>query len=270
MKIDGKIIAEQIRKDLNRRIGDLISHGITPKLAIITLGDESSWESYVSQKLKVAEELGIKAILINLADSDEETLLKTIQEIDTDPLYHGIIVQRPMPSLISREKVVEAISKSKDIDGFRSDSPFEVPVWLAVKRLLEEAKVINNTKELEFVVIGKGETAGKPIVNGLIRLGINPTVIDTQTQNPAQIIKQADVIISAVGKSGVIAPENLKSGVVLIGVGTHGEDGKIRGDYRARDIESIAGFYTTTPGGVGPVNLSYLFDNLVRAAEVDG
>lgn len=280
MKINGTNIADEIKDSLNKRIGNLIARGVTPKIAIITLGDESSWESYVSQKLKVADLLGIKAVLINLADSDEKTLLKTIHEIDVDPLYHGIIVQRPMPTNISREKVIEAISASKDIDGFRPDSPFEVPVWLAVRRLLEQSlaqssKLLPRGKagkaqslgELKFAVLGKGETAGGPIARGLKRMGIEPKIIDSKTENPKSILKKADVIISAVGKSRVVVPENLKSGVVLIGVGTHNEDGKIRGDYRAIEIESVAKNFTTTPGGVGPVNLAYLFSNLVTAAE---
>ena len=285
MKISGKLVAEELREELKTRINKLLEKGIVPKIAIITLGAEGSWESYVKQKLKVAEELGITAVLINLKDADEEKLLKTVAEIDSDPKYHGLIVQRPMPASISREKVVNAISAEKDTDGFRPDSRCGVPVWLAAKKLMEvslkETGLDEKRNELKFVVIGKGETAGGPTAKGLIKMGIVPTVIDSKTENPEEILKKADVIITCVGRSGVIKPEQIKPGVILIGVGTHNEEGppgpinghveagRLRGDYVDSEIENIAGSYTPTPGGIGPVNLTYLFTNLIDATEAN-
>ena len=268
MKIDGREIAEGVRSDLKSRIQDLKTKNITPKIAIITLGDESSWATYVRQKIKVASELGIIAELVNLRDADESELLRTVSQIDNDKTYHGIIVQRPMPSSFSREKVINAISTEKDIDGFRPDSEFEVPVWLAVKKIIE-SRIMNHESwsKLGFVVLGKGETAGSPAISGLKKLGIEPQVIDSKTENPDEILKRADVIISCVGRSGIIKPSNIKPGAILIGVGIRGEDGKVRGDYLEEDIENVASAYTPTPGGVGPVNLSYLFANLIDAAE---
>lgn len=270
MKIDGRKIAEQIRKNLKSEIIDLKSHDIVPKIAIITLGSEASWETYVRQKIKVAQELGIKTVLINLEDGDEEKLIQTVREIDSDPNYHGIIVQRPIPSNFNRERVVNAIAPEKDVDGFRSDSKFEVPVWLAVKRLLEES--LQNTKyellTIKLVVIGKGETAGGPIIRGLKTLGIEPQIVDSRTENRDKILKNADVIIPCVGRPNIVRSDNIKKGMILIGVGTHGEDERLRGDYKVEEIEQIAGVYTPTPGGVGPINLSYLFSNLVEAAKL--
>lgn len=270
MKIDGRKIAEEIRSELKVRIQELTGWGIVPKIAIITLGPESSWETYVRQKIKVTGELGIKAVLITLENADQSKLIRTLREIDSDPNYHGIIVQRPMPGNIDRAAVVNAISPEKDIDGFRSDSKFEVPVWLAVKRILSESGIMNyeSWKKQKFVVIGKGETAGGPIARGLKKLEVEPQIIDSKTQNPEEILKSADVIISCVGESGVVRSENLKKGVILIGVGTHGEDLGLRGDYSEQEIENVAGAYTPTPGGVGPVNLSYLFSNLVKAVTI--
>ncbi len=266
MRIDGAKIAEEIKAGLLMRIEELTQRGITPKIAIITLGDESSWEAYVRQKIKVASELGITAELINLKDADQVKLIETIKKIDDDKSYHGVIVQRPMPPTIERLAVVEAISKKKDVDGFRTDSMFKVPVWLAVKRLVEQATAADwNTQK--FVVIGKGETAGGPIARGLTSLGIKPTVVDSKTENPESITKQADVIITCVGKSHVVTKDNIKNGAIVIGVGTHDENGKIRGDFEESEIENIAGSFTPTPGGVGPVNLSYLFSNLIQAAK---
>lgn len=271
MKIDGRRIAEEIRNELKSYILQLKNQGIVPKIAIITLGPESSWETYVRQKIKVARELGIKTVtvLINLEDSDEEKLIRTIREIDKDPNYHGIIVQRPIPPNFNRERVVNSISPKKDVDGFRPDSKFEVPVWLAVKKILE-SRIMNyeSWRELNFVVLGKGETAGGPIIRGLKKMGLEPQIIDSRTTNPVTILKNADIIISCVGKIRVVSSKNIKKGVILIGVGIRGEDGTVKGDYNEEEIEKIAGAYTPTPGGVGPVNLSYLFKNLVKAAMI--
>jgi methylenetetrahydrofolate dehydrogenase (NADP+)/methenyltetrahydrofolate cyclohydrolase len=187
--------------------------------------------------------------------------------LDKDPTIHGIIVQRPIPASFNRTKVVNAISPRKDVDGFRPDSKFEVPVWLAVKRLIAQAlldlDIHKGWRDFRFVVLGKGETAGGPVIAGLKSLGLNPLIVDSKTINASKIIKTGDIIISCVGKSGILNSASIKKGAILIGVGTHGEDGKLRGDYDVSTIKKIAGAYTPTPGGVGPVNLSYLFKNLV-------
>lgn len=266
MKIDGRAIADTIKNELKEDISSLKERGITPKIAIITLGDESAWETYVRQKLKVAETLGIDAQLINLKEATEEDLLNIVNKIDNDPNFNGLIVQRPMPDSFSKEKVINAISSIKDIDGFRPDSTFQVPVWLAVKRLLTEVNSLDTKRT--FVVIGKGETAGRPCINGLKALGINLQVIDSHTENVDEILKNGDVIISCIGKSGVVRKDNIKDGVILIGVGIHSEDGKVKGDYEESEIENVANAYTPTPGGVGPVNLAYLFSNLIEATKL--
>ncbi len=268
MRIDGRKIAQEIRDELKSEIEELSKKGITPKIGIITLGPETSWEIYVRQKIKVAAELGIKAVLINLADASEEQLARTVREIDSDSNYHGIIIQRPIPSNFNREVVVNLISPEKDVDGFRDDSKFEIPVWLAVKRILDEIIRISNFefRISNLVVVGKGETAGGPIIRGLRKMGIDPKIIDTRTNNRDQILRNADILISCVGKQNIVRADQIKKGVILIGVGTHGEDLGLRGDYKVEEIEDIAGAYTPTPGGVGPVNLSYLFQNLIQAA----
>jgi methylenetetrahydrofolate dehydrogenase (NADP+)/methenyltetrahydrofolate cyclohydrolase len=268
MRIDGERIAQSIRDELRTKIQKLAEQKIVPGLAIITLGPEESWEIYVKRKIKVAKDLGIKAVLINLEDANEDKLIRTVRDVDLDPAYHGIIVQRPIPFNFNRERVVNSISPEKDVDGFRADSKFEVPVWLAVKRILSIVNGQWSIVNSNIVVVGKGETAGAPIIHGLKNLGVEPLIIDSQTKNRDEILKNADIIISCVGKPNIIRANNIKQGVTLIGVGTHGEDGELRGDYNQKEIEKIAIAYTPTPGGVGPVNLSYLFKNLVQAAKL--
>lgn len=274
MKINGKLLADQMQISLLQRAQDLKNHSITPKIAIITLGDEESWSTYVGAKLRLAEKLGINAELINLKDSDEKTLLATIEELNNDKSCNGLIVQRPFPQKYDREKIIYAIKKEKDIDGFRSDSPFAVPVWLAVEeiithieKLLDATEIHNSPIRQAISVIGKGETAGKPIINGLKKIGLFPKIIDSSTKDRKEILKKSKIIISAVGKENVVDPEFLSQGVILIGVGIHrNADGKLAGDYDEAQIEHVASFYTPTPGGIGPLNLAYLFQNLLSAA----
>ena len=274
MKINGKLLADQMQISLLQRAQDLKNHSITPKIAIITLGDEESWSTYVGAKLRLAEKLGINAELINLKDSDEKTLLATIDELNNDTSCNGLIVQRPFPQKYDREKIIYAIKKEKDIDGFRSDSPFAVSVWLAVEeiithieKLLDATEIHNSPIRQAISVIGKGETAGKPIINGLKKIGLFPKIIDSSTKDRKEILKKSKIIISAVGKENVVDPEFITQGVILIGVGIHrNADGKLAGDYDEAKIEHVASFYTPTPGGIGPLNLAYLFQNLLSAA----
>jgi methylenetetrahydrofolate dehydrogenase (NADP+)/methenyltetrahydrofolate cyclohydrolase len=269
MLINGKEIAEEIISQMQEQVDAAKARGITPRIAIITLGLEEAWKAYVGQKIKLAKRLGVAAELINLQDASQEELLSRLKDLNNDPSIHGIIAQRPFPPHIDNEIIVNAISREKDIDGFREDSLFEVPVWLAVKKLLEEIHnkeqsspdFISWLQKKNIVIVGKGITAGQPIEKALIKLGIIPTVVRRDTPDPEHILKEADIIISAVGKT-IIKPSDLKQGVILIGVGLHrNEEGKLKGDYE--DVEEVASFYTPSPGGVGPVNLAYLFKNLL-------
>lgn len=274
MEISGRILADQVLEGVKERISRLAQKGSIPELAIVTVGGEEAWLSYVSQKLKTAERLGIKTDFIKLTGESEAELLQTIQKLNDDNNVHGVIVQRPIPKSFDRKKVIEGISPVKDIDGFRDDSIYIVPVLLAIQHFIREAYGVTTGSELQKVLInqsvlvaGKGETAGGPAIEWLQTLGVNFQVLDSKTTDAEKLIKDADLIICAVGKSNVIKPEFLKKGVVLIGVGTHKEEGKLTGDYKVDEIKEIAKTWTPTPGGVGPLNLAYLFENLITACE---
>lgn len=272
MKIDGTRIAKKLTDELKTQVVKLNSENIFPKLAIVTLGQEDAWSTYVRQKIKLGGKLGVNTELINLTRTTDYELVNLVELLDKNLAIHGIIVQRPMPEEIDNERIISAISPKKDIDGFRKDSNYEVPVWLAVKRALEEVKGRNDflewIKTQDVVVLGKGETAGAPIAEGLKKLGADVKVIDSKTENREFLIKNADIIISAVGKR-IIQSKDLKSGVVLVGIGLfRDENGKLQGDYDEAEIKNVASFYTPTPGGIGPINLAYLFKNLIEASEV--
>jgi len=271
MKIDGLALQQEIITGLGKKIQDFKKRGINPHIAIVTLGDEATWQAYVGQKIKLSDKLGIEKTLINLNPRTTEEVIRAIEELNNDPSIHGIIVQRPFPSHIDTKRVIKSVKREKDIDGFRDDSPYEVPVFLAVLYILssiEKAeKEENFLQNKRILVVGKGETAGNPVIKGLIKRGYSVDIIDSQTENKEEKFSNADIIISAVGKTNVISPLSLKQGAILIGIGIHrGEDG-LEGDYNEEAVKDRVAHYTPTPKGVGPVNLAFLFTNLIEAAK---
>jgi methylenetetrahydrofolate dehydrogenase (NADP+) / methenyltetrahydrofolate cyclohydrolase len=294
MHIDGRIIAERIYTGLTVRIIELRKQGIIPKLAVVLIGDDPGSVNYVSQKEKHAKKIGADLIIERLAtDISQEALGKIVHEFNMELKIHGIIIQRPAPTHISKEFLNEAVIPEKDVDGFHPNSDFAAPIALAVERILYEVykEIIesNVTRESplsgysvpavsygsfadwllgrHMVVVGRGLTAGTPIINHFHNRNTQVSVIDSQTEEPEEILGNADIVISAVGKQNVLATGALKRDAILIGVGLHTEDGVLKGDYQEADVIDRVQFYTRTPGGVGPVNVAMLMDNLVRAAE---
>lgn len=287
MKINGRAIAMEIYEGLKLRSAQLKKQGVIPHIAVILVGADSSSKAFVNQKKEWSKYIGAEFSLINYPDDiSNEELLRSVKYLNNDPDVHGIIIQRPLPSHIHKDELIKAIRREKDIDGFRHDSTYTVPVAGAVMLILEKickyallsqglpvAEVENFRltewlKTQTIVIIGKGETAGNPIISHLNKFGIEPKVITSTTKNPQLIIKNADIVISAVGKGSIISKEMLKQGVILLGVGIHKEkDGLVHGDYSVNDIKDKASFYTASTGGIGPVNVACLLSNLISAAE---
>ncbi|MBI3092694.1 MAG: bifunctional 5,10-methylenetetrahydrofolate dehydrogenase/5,10-methenyltetrahydrofolate cyclohydrolase [Candidatus Levybacteria bacterium] len=278
MRVDGRAIAQSILDDLKNRRENLKKKGVTPHLVIILIGNDPASGAYVQQKILKANEIGVKVTLVNYESRiTNQELITTIEQWNNDNNVHGIIVQRPLPKHIDSEQIAQAVDPKKDVDGFHPESKLEMPLSIAVLRILEHIfssskksshNFINWLKEKSIVIIGKGEAGGKPIINKLRTLGVQPLIIDSKTTNPEVIIKKADIIISAVGKPNIVRSEIIKKGTILISVGLYkGGDEKLHGDYNEEKIKDIASFYTPTPGGVGPVNVACLLENLVIAAE---
>ncbi|MEK7532934.1 MAG: bifunctional 5,10-methylenetetrahydrofolate dehydrogenase/5,10-methenyltetrahydrofolate cyclohydrolase [Patescibacteria group bacterium] len=300
MKIDGKALAESILSELTQKVTVLKSQGITPTLAVILIGDNPASLAYIRQKQKAAERIGAKLLLNHARPASRseagetktmnpEELLRLIQKYNNDPNVHGLIVQRPLPDSMGDTKgIVGAVAPHKDVDGFVPNSPFDVPVARAVWEIIGSTR--QNPKHI--VVIGRGETAGKPIANYLHRLFATSTtdvatksrgfatsqkerrdnqhcttsLIHSHTSHPKEIMQRADIIISCVGKERVVTGDCVKPGAMLISVGIwRDSSGKLRGDYNEEEIANVASFYTPTPGGVGPVNVACLMQNLIKA-----
>lgn len=276
MKINGQQIAQSILESLRKEVELLKSQGIIPHLAVILVGENQSSAIYVRQKELKAKLIGAKISVYRLKeDISQAEILSLINQLNADPNVHGIIIQRPLPPHIDDQVITYSTDANKDVDGFRHDSPFSPPVALAVHRILEEIRKKEHSQEpfdawiknKKIVLIGKGQTAGRPMMNYFAKLDIPFTVIDSKTKDKENILRNADILISAVGKRGVIRPEFIKKGAILIGVGMHPEKGKMRADYEEKLIAEKASYFTPVPKGVGPVNVAMLLHNLIKAAK---
>lgn len=266
MKIDGKEIAQKILQELKIKVKKLQEKNIIPHLVIVLVGDDPASLAYINQKKLKAEQIGVKTTIYRLPPSSANSVFQLLNDLNHLTTVNGIIVQRPVPQDIDIERLDKAIDPIKDVDGFHFKSKFQPPISLVVFTILENINVSPVGKNV--VVLGKGETGGQPIIKTLRKMGINPTVIDSKTKNPEILIKNADIIISAVGKPNIVKPNMIKKGVVLISIGLHkGTDKKLHGDYEEPEIKNIASFYTPTPGGVGPINVAMLLRNLLISCE---
>lgn len=283
MKLNGQEIAGNLYKDLKKRVEKLAKKKVVPHLVVFLIGENPASVAYVTLKQKKAEEISAKVTILRYDTSiTTKDLAEKVKLLNDDPYVQGILIQRPLPDQIDVEQLELLTNPEKDIDGFHPDSPYILPLPLAVVKILEEIydeSSLRGPKRRDdgflvwlqsknIVVIGKGPTGGGPVLEYLISLKVIPHIIDSKTKNPEALMKAADIVISCVGRPNVVKPEQLKKGVILISVGIfRNEQNKLSGDYVPAEIEEIASYYTPTPGGVGPVNVAMLMENLVTAAE---
>ncbi|MBI4226300.1 bifunctional 5,10-methylenetetrahydrofolate dehydrogenase/5,10-methenyltetrahydrofolate cyclohydrolase [Candidatus Roizmanbacteria bacterium] len=286
MEIHGKKIASSFEKILKKEAKKLRKK--TPlKLTVFLVGQASDQLSFVKIKAKIAKRLGIGFELIHLKDTPSfENFMHKIKEKSQDPKTTAIIIQQPLPAQLSTESIYEYIPSLKEIEGHKRKTPFFPPIGLATLTILKYiyAKSRNNSyliidihkektlfkklfRNKRLVLVGRGITGGRPIGKTLTQARINFINVNSQTPDPQSYYKEADVIITAVGKK-IITADMIKPGVVLINVGIRREAGKLRGDYDEKEIKDIAGFYTTTPGGIGPIDVLHLYKNLIDAAKM--
>ena len=277
MEINGKEIAQSIYAELKENVGELIMRGRTPHLVVILVGDNPSSIAYVNQKRKWAEFIGADVIIEEYPEKTTQDFLeKRIEDLNQNASVHAILVQIPLPRHLDADKLTPMVSPRKDIDGFHPESPFTPPLASAVITVLEEIKkregeskdIFSWLTSKRIVLLGKGKAGGMPVHNLLQKQGVEHTVIDSKSENREEEMREADIIISAVGKKQVVKADAIKDGVILIGVGINlDEDKKLFGDYEVADIKEKASYYTPTPGGVGPVNVASLLKNLIKAAD---
>lgn len=284
MKIDGLFISSQIKEGLKKKIATLKSKNIFPHLAVIFIGQDPGSMKYVGRKQKTGKELGIKVSVFNFKDHiSRNVLVSLVNKLNDDTSVHGIIIQRPVPLDIKKEELDKIVAPHKDVDGFRQDSLFTPPVASAVLKILEyvfatiksQSCVIAYNcdygdfmrflKKKNILLIGRGETAGKPIGETFIKMRIKFTQAHSQTTNMKELCLSSDIIVSCVGKPDIVRQDMITHKSIVIGVGLHPENERLQPDYNQEEIGKKALLYTPVPGGVGPVNVACLFENLISS-----
>lgn len=287
MIIPCKKIAQELERQLKKEVLDLKKKHKSIKLVVFLVGTAPDQLSFVKIKKRVATQIGVKFEFINIKETPPfEKFVRMIKEASHDPETTGIIIQQPLPSQLSTDSVYDFIDIKKEIEGHRRKTEFFSPLGLATLTLLKHLyinpKIDKNLfidmkkdmnalkkslKHKKIVIIGRGETGGKPVGKVLTNAKINFVSTNSQTINPIEYYQEADVILTAAGKK-VITGDMIKNGAILINMGLRHEGGRLRGDYDDKDIKDIAGFYTETPGGIGPLDVLYLYKNLIDAAKM--
>jgi len=274
MKIlDGKYTSSVILQDLKTKIQRYLQEGKrTPRIDILLVGDDYASQMYVNMKEKKALDLGISVNVHNFEKNiNENKLFKLISQLNNDKSVDGIMVQLPMPEHINESKVLERILPSKDVDGltstnlgklFKNDSSAIAPATAkGVIKLLDNYDIKVDGKRA--VVIGRGDISGLPIAAMLQNRDATVTICHSHTQGLKDICKDADILVSSIGRAEYINSEYVKNGSVVIDVGTNrNSEGKLVGDVDFNSVKNIAGYITPVPGGVGPMTIACLFDNL--------
>jgi methylenetetrahydrofolate dehydrogenase (NADP+)/methenyltetrahydrofolate cyclohydrolase len=285
MKIDGAKIASYLQKHLKQEVHKFKKN--KPHLVVFLAKEDSDQLSFVKIKSKLAQKIGAGFELIKYEKPPQFIKFATsIRERSHAEKTTGVIIQQPLPSNLATDSIYNYIPDVKEIEGVKKKSPFSSPIGLAVLTVMKfiygKGKLtpdllveINRDrgffkklfKNKRVVVVGRGITGGRPIGKMLTEAKINYISINSQTPSPESYFQTADLIITAVGHK-VIEPSMLKPGVVLINVGMRTEGGKLKGDYDESEIKNIASSYTPTPGGVGPIDVVYLYKNLIEATKL--
>lgn len=286
--LDGKICAQAIKDELKLAVVQLIAEGKkVPHLAAILVGNNGASETYVAAKVKACEEAGFISTLIRLEETvSEEKFLTAITTLNNDSNVHGILVQLPLPKHISEEKIINAIHPEKDVDGFHPVNVGKmvqgVPTFIpatpyGIMLLLDHYKI--NTKGLHAAVIGRSNIVGRPM-SILLSENKNPgnctvTLCHSQTKNMADLCRDADIIIAALGKPAFVKADMVKQGAIVIDVGiTRVEDAskksgyKLLGDVDFENVSSLCSWITPVPGGVGPMTIAALLKNTFQSCKL--
>lgn len=274
--INGKEIGQEIRNAVAERVLRLKEQGLTPGLAVVLVGDNQASATYVRNKQKSCEAIGMFSELIKLPEeTTQEELLTQIQQLNQREDIHGILVQLPLPKHIDEDKVIATIAVEKDVDGF---SPVSVGKMMLGQETFLPCTPFGVMKLLEYsgieiagkhaVIVGRSHIVGKPMGQLLLQKDATVTYTHSKTPDLPSFTKQADILIAAVGRANFITKEHVKEGAVVVDVGINRDDNnKLCGDVNFADVDGIASHITPVPGGVGPMTITMLLFNTVQAAE---
>ncbi|MBK1696910.1 bifunctional methylenetetrahydrofolate dehydrogenase/methenyltetrahydrofolate cyclohydrolase FolD [Rhodovibrio salinarum] len=281
--IDGKAYAADVRARVGRQVEQLRDqHGIQPGLAVVLVGEDAASQVYVNMKAKKTGEVGMQSFQHRLPiDTDEQTLLDLVHQLNADPNVHGILVQLPLPDQIDSEKVLAAIDPAKDVDGFhvvnagllsrgQLDRALVPCTPMGCLMLLEDQ--LGDLTGLNAVVLGRSNIVGKPMSQLLLARNCTVTIAHSKTKDLAAVCRNADILVAAVGRTRMVPGDWIKPGATVIDVGINrlppereGEKGPLVGDVDFDSAKQVAGAITPVPGGVGPMTIAVLLANTVTA-----
>lgn len=274
VRMDGAALAKKIRAEIAVETEKMIAGGVHPHLAVVLVGDDPASAVYVRNKENACKNAGVRSTVIRLcADCDQETLEQTVSRLNDDPEIHGILVQLPLPRHLDTSRVLGLIDPRKDVDGFHAvncgllmngQEGFVPCTPRGVMDILREYDVDPRGKHA--VIIGRSNIVGKPMAMLLLAADATVTICHSRTQNLAEITKQADILVAAIGRRGFVTKDMVKPGAVVVDVGINRkEEGGVCGDVTP-DVFDVAGMMTPVPGGVGPMTIATLLKNTLDAA----
>ena len=279
--LDGKKCSQEILDKIKEKVDNLKnSNKRVPGLAVIIVGNNPASKIYVNSKVKACEKVGFysKAIFLDENISQAE-LLENIQSLNNDENIDGILVQLPLPKHLNEDEICNAIDTSKDVDGFKAENLGKVMLGKedgmvpctpqGIMYLLDSIKDIN-LYGMNGVVIGRSNIVGKPISSLLINRGVTTTVCNSRTKNIEDVLRNADIIVAALGKPKFLKENMVKEGAIIVDVGINRVDGKLCGDVDFENVSKLASFITPVPGGVGPMTIAMLLNNTLKAYDKRG
>lgn len=271
--LDGKALSQKLIDQMRSKVS---AYKNSPGLTVILVGDDPASAVYVRNKHQACEKVGIRSNIIKLpAAIQKKELVQTIEKLNADPSVHGILIQLPLPKHLPSEEVLSFVSEEKDVDGFhhlnagkffRGQEALMPCTPKGVIRLLEEYKVEMTGKTA--VVLGRSNVVGKPMAMMFLEKNATVTICHGQTKDPKIYCQQADIIVSAVGKAGLIQKDWVKNGACVVDVGMNrNAEGKLVGDVAFEEVSTKTSFITPVPGGVGPMTIAMLLENTIQAFE---
>jgi len=273
--INGKDIAQSIRKELKEKVSQLEARGKKPGLAVVLVGDDPASAVYVRQKKRACKEIGIYSEEHHLPeDISQDELLTLVDRLNKDPNIHGILVQLPLPEGLDETEVIDAIDPRKDVDGFHPINVGRLHIGEKGFVPCTPAGIIELVRRLEVpisgkkvVVVGRSNIVGKPTAALFLRENATVTICHSRTKDVFEECRQADILVAAVGKPHMVKKEWVKPGAIVIDVGINRIDGRLVGDVDFDEVKEVAGAITPVPGGVGPMTIAMLMKATVAAVE---
>lgn len=274
--IDGKKLAKKIREELKIKCDELKQKGIYPKLAVIMVGNNPASKVYVRNKSNACADVGVEYVEYLLEENiEQEELIELIKKLNEDKTINGILLQSPIPMHLDINEAFKTITYIKDIDGFSPASVGKLCIGedtfisctpYGVMKMLEEYNIDLNGKHV--VILGRSNIVGKPLIQCCLQKNATVTICHSKTQKLEEITKQADVLISAIGQPEFVKTDMIKDKAVVIDVGINrNKDGKLVGDVDFENVKEKASYITPVPGGVGPMTIAMLMNNVIKAAE---